>query len=62
MERKTLHKTLSEVNTLLRGRDAQARRNRSLASSTAIETGESIPKLEKKISHLRRSPHRVTLA
>lgn len=37
-------------------------RIRSIASSTAIETGESIEVIEAKLKRLSLSPRRVTLA
>ncbi len=55
-------KSLADTNPFLKDKKADTRRVRSLASSTAIETGESIDKLEQKINHLRASRHRVTLA
>ncbi len=57
------NKILSQSNAHLQNL-AQARRNRvrSLASSTAIETGKSIHKLEQKINHLYSEPSRVKLA
>ena len=56
-------KTLSQVNPHLRDTEAARRqRIRSVASSTAIETGESLQAVEKKIRRLESSPPRVTLA
>ncbi len=56
-------KTLSQTNPHLRAsKKAQRYRVRSLASSTAIETGESISQIEEKINRLRRTQNRVKLA
>jgi hypothetical protein len=56
-------KSLSVTNPHLRDeKEAQRYRVKSLASSTAIETGESSSAIEKKIIRLRASRHRVTLA
>jgi hypothetical protein len=55
-------KALAKSNPFLDGKEAARRRVRSLASSTAIETGESIPKLEERIYRLRSSRRKVTLA
>jgi len=55
-------KALARTNPFLSEKRTAARRVRGLASSTAIETGESIKQLERKITHLRSSKHRVTLA
>ncbi|WP_157606775.1 hypothetical protein [Sedimenticola selenatireducens] len=55
-------KLLSKTNPYLRGEKAAGRRVRSLASSTAIETGKSIKVIEERINHLRSSKRRVTLA
>ncbi len=56
-------KTLAETNPHLRDTEAARRqRIRSIASSTAIETGESVQEIEKKIRRLESSPPRVTLA
>ncbi len=41
---------------------AKAQLIRSIASSTAIETGESISKIESKIFQPRTAPNRVKLA
>jgi len=56
-------KALSQSNPHLKQAN-KARRNRvrCLASSTAIETGESIQRIEKKISHIRSAQSRVKLA
>ncbi len=56
-------KALSQTNPHLKpGKKAQSYRVRSLASSTAIETGESISHIEEKINRLRRAQNRVKLA
>ena len=56
-------KSLSSTNPYLQDKKAALqKRLRSLASSTAIETGDSVKKIEDKIIHLRSSPHRVSLA
>jgi len=56
-------KPLSETNPHLRDRaEADRRRLRSVASSTAIETGRPIREIEERIIHLRSSPTGVTLA
>ncbi|MEJ1354452.1 MAG: hypothetical protein RPU42_03030 [Candidatus Sedimenticola sp. (ex Thyasira tokunagai)] len=55
-------RTLADTNPSLKEKRAVMRRVRSLASSTAIETGEPIDVLEKKVIHLRSSKHRITLA
>lgn len=60
-------KALSQTNVHLKQGEKQRRnRVRSLASSTAIETGQSIKKLEEKIMGLQNgqtgSACRVTLA
>ncbi|MYE52864.1 MAG: hypothetical protein F4X81_15510 [Gammaproteobacteria bacterium] len=55
-------KPLSETNPHLRNSpEAMRRRIRSVASSTAIETGESVQVIEAKLRQLRTSPPRVTL-
>ncbi len=55
-------KVLSQTNPHLRsGKKAQRYRVRSLASSTAIETGESISHIEEKINRLQRAQNRVKL-
>ena len=56
------NKSLVQNNPFLKGKKSTKRRVRSLASSTAIETGEAINKIEDKINHLRHSRHRVILA
>lgn len=57
------NKSLAKTNPHLRDtKESLRNRVRSLASSTAIETGESISAIEKKIIRLRASRHRVTLA
>ena len=56
-------KTLSQANPHLRDAEKAARQMiRSVASSTAIETGESVQEIEKKIRRLESSKPRVTLA
>ncbi len=56
-------RSLSNTNTYLQDKEASLRKRlRSLASSTAIETGDSVKQIEDKIIHLRSSKHRVTLA
>ncbi len=56
-------KTLSQTNPHLRDAEKAARqRIRSVASSTAIETGESVRDIEKKIRQLESLKPRVTLA
>ncbi|KAA3639829.1 MAG: hypothetical protein DWP95_09670 [Proteobacteria bacterium] len=57
-----IKKSLKNANIHLR-KPATARkmRVRSIASSTAIETGESIAKIEAKLKTNRRSKHRVKL-
>ncbi len=55
-------KPLFETNPHLRNSpEAIRRRIRSVASSTAIETGESVATIEAKLKHLRSSPPRVPL-
>lgn len=55
-------KPISATNRHRKSAD-EARRNRvrSLASSTAIETGEPIKAIEKKLNHPRDARTRVTL-
>jgi len=56
-------KTLSQANPHLRDTEAARRqRIRSIARSTAIETGESVQAIEEKLRRLESSPSRVTLA
>jgi len=56
-------KTLATTNRYLgNATTARKMRVRSLASSTAIETRESIEKIEAKLIHKRPSQRRVTLA
>ncbi|MDE0373603.1 MAG: hypothetical protein OXI73_13815 [Rhodospirillales bacterium] len=56
-------KPLSRTNPYLRDAKAAKRRLiRSIASSTAIKTGESVRAIEEKLRHLESSPSRVTLA
>ena len=55
--------TLVETNPHLRDPEKAARqRLRSIASSTAIETGKPIREIEARIIHLRSSPTGVELA
>ena len=56
------NKSLAKTNPFLTGAKVATRRVRSLASSTAIETGEPIAHIEQKILHLRGAKHRVSLA
>jgi len=54
---------LNITNQLLnRNEITHKMRLRSIASSTAIETGESIDVIEAKLQRLRLSPRRVSLA
>jgi hypothetical protein len=56
-------KPLSKTNRYLKDNtSADALMVRSIASSTAIETGEPISKIEDKLTQLRASSYRVTLA
>ena len=56
-------KALSETNPHLRdAAKATRQRIRSVASSTAIETGKPVRDIEERINHLRSLPSRVTLA
>jgi hypothetical protein len=55
-------KTLKLSNVHLRSSKARELRIRSLASSTAIETGESITAIETKLHNLGTSGYRLTLA
>lgn len=56
-------KALSRTNPHLRDATvARRRRVRSLASSTAIETGETIRTIEEKINRLHSARTRVVLA
>ena len=56
-------KTLSQANPHLRDPEKAARQLiRSVASSTAIETGESVRDIEEKIKRLESRKPRVTLA
>ncbi len=57
-------KSLKQSNTYLRADDSStyAMRIRSLASSTAIETGEAIKLIEEKLSKKQYSRYHVTLA
>lgn len=55
--------SLLKTNRYLKDSDkAQKLKTRSIASSTAIETGEPIEVIEQKINHLNSSASRVTLA
>ena len=55
--------SLLQTNRYLKDSDkARQLKTRSIASSTAIETGESIKTIEQKINHLHSSASRVTLA
>lgn len=54
--------SLANTNPFLSGKKAASRRVRSLASSTAIETGKSVKAIEERIIHLRTSKRRITLA
>ena len=55
--------SLLKTNRYLKDSDkARQLKTRSIASSTAIETGESIKTIEQKINHLHSSASRVTLA
>ena len=61
--RRMKNKVLSQVNPHLRdAAKAAQRRARSVASSTAIETGESIRSIEEKINRPPSVRTRVTLA
>lgn len=55
-------KTLANTNLYLRAAGAANRRMRSLASSTAIETGEPVARIEQKIRRLRAIKRRTSLA
>ena len=56
-------KPLSQTNPHLRDSEAAKRRLiRSIASSTVIETGESVQAIEDKLRRLESSPSRVKLA
>lgn len=55
--------TLNTTNHFLKQTElARKMRARSIASSTAIETGESIESIESKLKHLNSVPRRVSLA
>jgi len=55
--------SLLNTNRYLKDPDkAQRLITRSIASSTAIETGESIAVIEQKINRLRSKPFRIKLA
>lgn len=53
---------LARTNPFLKEQASVMSRVRSLASSTAIETGKSVEVIEQRIIHLRSSKHRVKLA
>ena len=56
-------KQLSQTNPHLQETEAAKRRLiRSIASSTAIKTGESVRAIEEKIRHLESSPSHVELS
>lgn len=55
-------RSLSESNVHLRSENARSLRIRSVASSTAIETGETIKSIEAKLRKGNFSKHRLTLA
>ena len=56
-------KPLSQTNPHLQDTEAAKRRLiRSIASSTAIKTRESVRAIEEKLRHLESSPSRVSLA
>lgn len=56
-------KPLSATNPHLRDRaEADRQTIRSVASSTAIETGRPVREIEERIIHLSSRPTRVTLA
>ncbi len=56
-------KSLAQTNKFLKNK-AKAKKQviRSIASSTAIETGESINEIEKKLNHSHSAENPVTLA
>ena len=63
MSKNTVSKTLAKTNQHLRnGKTSKKMRIRSIASSTAIETRESIRKIEKKIIRERTGRYQVKLA
>lgn len=55
-------KSLAESNAHLRSEKSYSMRIRSVASSTAIETGEAIEDIEAKLRKGNFSKHRLTLA
>ena len=55
-------KSLAAKNRHLQAKSAAKMRVRTLASSTAIETRESIATIEAKLTHKRPAQHRVLLA
>lgn len=57
------NKKLSQSNPFLKNKsNAKKHLLRSVASSTAIETGESISKIETKLNHSHSAANRVKLA
>lgn len=63
MERKAKSKTLATTNVYLKNAKVGAKmRIRSVASSTAIETRESVAAVEKKLKHPRSAARRAKLA
>lgn len=63
MRKNTSTKTLVQANKCLTsGKAARAMRIRSIASSTAIETRESISHIESKLKHKKPTGYRVKLA
>lgn len=56
------NKTLAKTNGHLRSKSASRRRALGLASSTAIETGESIARLEQRVIRMQHVKHRIKLA
>ena len=56
-------KSLAQTNQFLKNKsNAKKLINRSIASSTAIETGEAIDEIEKKLNRSRSVENQVTLA
>ncbi|MCK4841652.1 MAG: hypothetical protein KAT04_07185 [Methylococcales bacterium] len=63
MNRNSSSKSLAHTNKhLQKGKESKKMRVRSIASSTAIETGESIADIEAKINQQQNSHYSVTLA
>ncbi len=63
MSKNTSSKTLARVNHhLSNGKTAKRMRARSIASSTAIETGESIKQIEEKVIREQPAHYHVKLA